>query len=198
MAFSVLMVCSGNIFRSPAAQFLMVRELGADPGVQVASAGTTPVLGHPVSRSMAELLRADGVDPRGHAARALTMDLVREADVVIGMTRAHRARALSLWPDAHGRCFTLKELARLAGGVTQAELASAGAAGDVTQFGARFEVLVEAVAGQRSFGGEGDDVVDPVRQGQEVVEAVYAEITEAVDAIARVVRGTRRRPRPSR
>ena len=193
MEFSVLMVCSGNIFRSPAAQFLMVRELGADPGVRVASAGTTPVLGHPVSRSMAELLRADGVDPRGHAARALTMDLVREADVVIGMTRAHRARALSLWPDAHGRCFTLKELDRLARDVSQDELPSPAAG-----YEERFAALVDIASSQRGRGSEEDDIVDPVGQGPEVVQAVYKELAESVDAVARVVRGTRRRPRPSR
>ena len=193
MEFSVLMVCSGNIFRSPAAQFLMVRELGADPGVRVASAGTTPVLGHPVSRSMAELLRADGVDPRGHAARALTMDLVREADVVIGMTRAHRARALSLWPDAHGRCFTLKELDRLARDVSQDELPS-----PTTGYEERFAALVDIAGSQRGRGSEEDDIVDPVGQGPEVVQAVYKELAESVDAVARVVRGTRRRPRPSR
>lgn len=189
MAFSVLMVCTGNIFRSPAAQFLMVREFGADPGVQVASAGTTPVLGHAVSRQMAELLRRDGMDPSGHSARALTMELVRDADAVIGMTREHRERALALWPDAYGRCFTLKELDRLARDVSQDELPSPAAG-----YEERFAALVDIASSQRGRGSEEDDIVDPVGQGPEVVQAVYKELVKSVDAVARVVRGTRRRP----
>lgn len=189
MAFSVLMVCTGNIFRSPAAQYLMVREFGADPGVQVASSGTAPVLGHPVSRSMAELLRRDGVEPGGHSARALTMEEVRDADLVLGMARAHRARALSLWPDAYARCFTVKELAGLARDVRQDELPDRA-----TGYGERFAALVDIVGSRRGTGSEADDIIDPVGQGPEVVEAVYNELVEAVEAIARVVRGRRRRP----
>lgn len=188
MAFSVLMVCSGNIFRSPAAQYLMAREFGSDPGVKVSSAGTTPVLGHPVSRQMAELLRNDGVDPRGHAARALTMDLVRDAGVVIGMSREHRSRAVSLWPDAYARCFTLKELAGLAREVTQDELVGRSAG-----YAERFASLVGVVGGERMTGTAEDDISDPVDQGPEVVQSVYGEILEAVQSIGRVVRGTRRR-----
>lgn len=193
MTFSILTVCTGNIFRSPAAQYLLARELGGDPSVRVASAGTAAVLGHGVAETMDGFLRRDGMDPGSHRARALTMQLVREADVVIGLTRAHRARAISLWPDAHGRCFTLNELARLAVGVSQEELA-ARAAGP--GYGERFAALVELLGARREAGSAADDIADPVGQAPEVVEAAYGQIAEAVDVIARVVRGTRRRPRP--
>lgn len=191
MPYSVLMVCTGNIFRSPAAQFLLARDLG-DAGVEVTSAGTRAVRGHGVAGTMDVLLRRDGIDPGTHRACDLTWLLVREADVVIGMTRAHRDQAISLWPDAHARCFTLNELARLARGVTQDEVGARAAA---PGYAARFAALVEIVFTRRTAGSEADDIIDPVGEAPEVIEAVYGEIVEAVDTIARVVRGKRRRPR---
>lgn len=191
MSFSVLMVCTGNIFRSPAAQFLMARDLGNAPGVQVSSAGTAAVLGHAVAWPMVELLEGVGIDPRSHRARHLTSALVRESDLVIGMSRAHRARAISLWPDAYRRCFTLNELARLARGVTQDELDRATAEPGLD---ARFAALAELAATRQTAGSEADDIHDPVGAPPDVVQSVFDEITESVDTIARVVRGRRRRP----
>lgn len=89
------------------------------------------------------------------------MQLVREADVVIGLTGAHRARAVALWPDAYGRCFTLTELARLAVGVSQEDQA-ARAAGP--GYGERFTALIEIVGARRGAGSAADDIADPVGQ----------------------------------
>ena len=68
----VLTVCTGNIHRSPAAQYLLAEGFGPHSGILVASAGTRAVVGAPVSDQMAALLRADGIDPAGFAARRLT------------------------------------------------------------------------------------------------------------------------------
>jgi len=190
MPYSILTVCTGNIFRSPAAQYLLARDLGEGAGVEVTSAGTAAVTDHPVAETMDTLLRREEIDAGEHRARDLTWLLVRESDVVIGMTRAHRDRAIALWPDAHARCFTLNELARLARGVTQAEL-EARAAGPGLD--ARFAALVELAGARRGPGSRDDDIIDPVGEGPEVLRAVFKEIVESVDTIARVVRGTRRR-----
>lgn len=190
MPYSILTVCTGNIFRSPAAQYLLARDLGEGAGVEVTSAGTAAVTDHPVAETMDTLLRREEIDAGEHRARDLTWLLVRESDVVIGMTRAHRDRAIALWPDAHARCFTLNELARLARGVTQAEL-EARAAG--SGLDARFAALVELAGARRGPGSRDDDIIDPVGEGPEVLRAVFKEIVESVDIIARVVRGTRRR-----
>lgn len=135
----------------------------------------------------------NGRDPSNHRARDLTWLLVRETDAVLGMTRAHRDRAIALWPDAHQRCFTLNELARLSLGVTQAELAGHAVGPGLD---ARFAGLLELAATRRTSGSREDDIIDPVDKGPDVVLAVFKEIRESVDTIARVVRGTRRQPRP--
>lgn len=204
MPYSILTVCTGNIFRSPAAQYLLARDLGEGAGVEVTSAGTAAVTDHPVAETMDTLLRREEIDAGEHRARDLTWLLVRESDVVIGMTRAHRDRAIALWPDAHARCFTLNELARLARGVTQAELEARAAELDERVAGpeeraagpgldARFAALVELAGARRGPGSRDDDIIDPVGEGPEVLRAVFKEIVESVDTIARVVRGTRRR-----
>lgn len=192
MPYSVLTVRTGNILRSPAAQYLLARELG-DAGVEVTSAGTAAVTDHPVAGTMDSLLRREGIDPSNHRARDLTWLLVRETDAVLGMTRAHRDRAIAFWPDAHQRCFTLNELARLSLGVTQAELAGHAVGPGLD---ARFAGLLELAATRRTSGSREDDIIDPVDKGPDVVLAVFKEIRESVDTIARVVRGTRRQPRP--
>ena len=192
MPYSILTVCTGNIFRSPAAQYLLARDLGEGAGVEVTSAGTAAVTDHPVAETMDTLLRREEIDAGEHRARDLTWLLVRESDVVIGMTRAHRDRAIALWPDAHARCFTLNELARLALGVTQAELEERAAGPGLD---ARFAALVELAGARRGPGSRDDDIVDPVGEGPEVLRAVFKEIVESVDTIARVVRGTRSRRR---
>ena len=53
--FSILVVCTGNVCRSPAAERLLASKLGST--VQVASAGTHALVGQPISEPMAALLR---------------------------------------------------------------------------------------------------------------------------------------------
>jgi len=60
--FSILTVCTGNVCRSPAVERLLSTELG--PTVQVSSAGTHALVGHPISQPMAALLTASGIEDR--------------------------------------------------------------------------------------------------------------------------------------
>lgn len=112
---SVLVVCTGNICRSPVGEILlrdMARKAGA--ALAVASAGTRGVVGEPVHPGMAALLEADGIDASGHSARRLTRADVAGADIVLGMEQSHVDAALRLFPGALRRTFTLPHLAALA------------------------------------------------------------------------------------
>jgi protein-tyrosine phosphatase len=62
---------------------------------------------------MARLLRGNGAEVETFAAHRLTANLVREADLVLTLTRLHRSTVVDLWPAAVRRTFTLRELARL-------------------------------------------------------------------------------------
>ncbi|NAZ87545.1 arsenate reductase/protein-tyrosine-phosphatase family protein [Kineococcus indalonis] len=118
--FTVLVVCTANVCRSPLAEAVLRRRLAERFGtraaaVRVASAGTRALAGSavdPVTAAVAARLGAP-VPPR-FAARQLDEALVRGAGAVLTMTRRHRAEVLDVLPVAQARTFTLLELARVA------------------------------------------------------------------------------------
>jgi protein-tyrosine-phosphatase len=112
---SVLFVCTGNICRSPLAEALLRRELakrGAD-GITVSSAGTGAWEGAPASEGAYLVGLENGLDLSGHKARLLTRDIVRDAHVILTMSRHHRTRVQDLGGEE--RVFLLGEFTGLRG-----------------------------------------------------------------------------------
>lgn len=95
----VLVVCTGNICRSPLAAALLARELAAAWGVrpqelrqlgwEVASAGTFAVPGVPASEASVAVGREIGLDLRGHRAQHLEEALREPWDHLLAMGRNH-------------------------------------------------------------------------------------------------------------
>jgi protein-tyrosine-phosphatase len=99
----ILLVCTGNICRSPLAAALLQRALterGAD-GIEVSSAGTGAWDGAPVSEGAYLVGLEQGLDLSAHRARLLTRDLVEHSDVILTMARHHRARVDELGGEGH-------------------------------------------------------------------------------------------------
>jgi protein-tyrosine phosphatase len=181
--FSILVVCTGNVCRSPAAERLLRQRLS--PSVKVESAGTFGLVGEPIAAPMAELLVESGVDIDGFAARRLTTVLIQQADLVLAVTRAHRSLVVESWPKVVRRAFTLREFARLLAGIDRVAL-PAGTPAD------RLRAAVPLAAAQRGrwrVPSSEDDVLDPYRQPRHVHEASLAQILPAVEAIASVAVG---------
>jgi len=88
---SVLVVCNGNIFRSPFAAAVLGWALGREGrrGVCVESAGFIGP-GRPSPADAVEAAARRGIDLRGHRSQPLTPDLVRTADVIFVMDTAQR------------------------------------------------------------------------------------------------------------
>lgn len=100
----VLVVCVGNICRSPTAEFLLQQAL---PGKQIESAGLAAVTGadmEPLARQVAE---AHGLPCPPHRARQLTRELCRQADIILVMEARHRDGVAQLCPEARGKTFLL-------------------------------------------------------------------------------------------
>ncbi|MFQ6045491.1 MAG: low molecular weight protein arginine phosphatase [Gemmatimonadales bacterium] len=111
----ILLVCTGNICRSPLAEALMLKALeerGRDR-IEVQSAGTGAWEGAPASEGAYLVGLEHGLDLSEHRAKLLTKDLVKQADIILTMARHHRQRAQEL--GGEGRTYLLGEYAGLKG-----------------------------------------------------------------------------------
>jgi protein-tyrosine phosphatase len=112
----ILVVCTGNVCRSPMAEgFLraaLVQRLGRDAPV-VSSAGTAGWEGSGATNEAIAAARERGVDVGAHRARVLSRALIDDAELVVCMTGRHRAAVAAIDPEALDRTFTIAELARL-------------------------------------------------------------------------------------
>ena len=174
---SVLLVCTGNICRSPMAEgFLRARlaERGID-AIEVASSGTNGLAGWGAAPEAVEAMAEHGVDISGHVARELARDQVRPARLVLGMTEAHARAVAGLMAPAAGRTFTLKEFVRL--------LDHLATAGRLHADGSPPELLVSAVALAEELRRTGTlpppadaDIADPLGLGTQAFRATAWEI----------------------
>lgn len=71
--------------------------------------------GRPAWPGAAEAVAELGLDLGAHQSRTMEPAIVRDADLVLGMTREHAREAIALEPSAYSRVFTLKELVRVGG-----------------------------------------------------------------------------------
>lgn len=102
----ILIVCVGNICRSPTAEKLLSAAL-APSDIEVSSAGLAALPGHPLEPIASQLLQEHGHTPIVHKARQLTSEAVSDADLILVMEQRHIEGVLDLAPEARGKVFLL-------------------------------------------------------------------------------------------
>lgn len=103
---NILIVCIGNICRSPTAQQLLGVAL-APAGITVSSAGLAALRDHPLEPLAGQVLQEHGHVPLVHKARQLSAQAVSEADLILVMEQRHIDGVLNLAPEARGKVFLL-------------------------------------------------------------------------------------------
>jgi protein-tyrosine phosphatase len=103
----ILIVCVGNICRSPTAEYLLRHRLGNAHGAQISSAGLSAMAGYAMDTTSLALLREHGVNGETHRARQLDSALLRQSDLILAMEKNHVAAMTRMAPEASGKIFLL-------------------------------------------------------------------------------------------
>lgn len=112
----LLIVCTANQCRSPLGEVIARDALTVRRGAgTVVSAGTQADVGSPATPPTVDAARRRHLDLRGHTSRPVHGELVRWADLTIGMTTHHVLDLVTNHRSTFETTFTLVELARLAG-----------------------------------------------------------------------------------
>src|SRR5271154_6412867 len=106
---TILFICTGNVCRSPMAEGLFRKATGGRGEFRIFSAGLGAIDGQPPTPHSVTAMKEIGIDISAQRSRALTVDLVRQADFIFGMTHGHVDTIALLYPPAAEKTFLLRE-----------------------------------------------------------------------------------------
>ena len=107
----ILVVCTGNICRSPTGEYLLKKELGE--GFDVMSAGLGALVDHPAHELSQKIALEHGVDMSAHRARQINLDILKWADLILVMENGHKMDLLHRYPWLEGKVFRYGEPQRV-------------------------------------------------------------------------------------
>lgn len=148
---------------------------GLDVPARVRSAGLLET-GNPASPHGIEILAGRGLDMGPHRSTTVSADILRDADLVIGLARQHVREAVVLDRRVWPRAFTLKELVRRSTAVGPRK---EGETLDAWLARAHMGRTTAALMGA----SPDDDVADPIGQPRAAYERMVQELAELVDRL---------------
>lgn len=186
---AVLVVCTGNICRSPVAEQLLRRDAGfadIDKYVVFSSAGTYAEIESLTNSRSIESAALQGIAIEPTPATQLTQKMIEAADLVLTATAEHRAHAIEQVPSANRKTYTLKEFARIAGyfagDSNHLDPEIKAALSNATEYVDRLAVIAK-YRGYAPKAEASEDVMDPYGRNSEVYDVVTSELLELSNKI---------------
>ncbi|EPF15782.1 MULTISPECIES: low molecular weight protein-tyrosine-phosphatase Wzb [Cedecea] len=96
----ILVVCVGNICRSPTAERLLKQY---QPGLSVSSAGLGALVGKGADIGAVEVAGRHNLSLEGHLARQVSGRLCREQDLILAMEKRHITALCEIAPEMRGK-----------------------------------------------------------------------------------------------
>jgi protein-tyrosine phosphatase len=103
----ILVVCVGNICRSPMGEYLLRQKLAHRPEITVESAGISALVNKPADSMALTLLEENGVNAGEHRARQATETLLGQADLILAMEEGHLRQLHKMAPQVRGKTFLM-------------------------------------------------------------------------------------------
>ncbi|MDB6050303.1 MAG: wzb [Pseudomonas sp.] len=103
---NLLVVCVGNICRSPMAEAMFRKRL-MSPHLQVSSAGIHAMLASPIDPLAREVLRNHDIPTYKHQARQVTRQMLHDAELILLMETDQLHSILKLAPEVRGKTFLI-------------------------------------------------------------------------------------------
>lgn len=97
---SILVVCTGNICRSPLGERFLRRAL---PDKKIDSAGTSALVEHSADDSAIRIAEKHGISLSGHKGRQFTSSLGRQYDLILVMEKSHLEQIGRISPEVRGK-----------------------------------------------------------------------------------------------
>ena len=105
MAFeNILVVCVGNICRSPMAEALLKQRF---PEKNIDSAGVGALVGHGADPAAIKIMAEQNIDITSHIAKQIDESLALKADLIFTMSDSQNKWIEERWPFCRGKTFKL-------------------------------------------------------------------------------------------
>jgi protein-tyrosine phosphatase len=111
MIANVLVVCIGNICRSPIGEVLFrhLADQELSQKITVDSAGIHALVNHPADKSSKIIMEEKGITLEHHKAKQIDEKLIRWADLILVMEKGHTTVLTEKFPQARGKTFRICE-----------------------------------------------------------------------------------------